>query len=504
MKTLKIMALSLFLIMLAGVSACSFGQKAGSQPHTTVTKGDITVKVNGTGKTSYANDAALAFGAAGKIEQINVKKGDTVNRGAVLARLETANLELALSQARVDEATARAAKLQSQMAVAQAQMAVTQAQQDVAQAASVQTQAEAALTLAQFNLDRIQAVGDIKDQIMKIQMLINAAEESRHQANLAGDSQTYTYFFQRLAELNQEYTKKNTDLQKLLAKDEYSGVAPYEVMAYDPVDRTFNLGGQTYNRLIVEDIQMKQQQVVIAQQSIELAKQNILKAQQNVAQANQNVEKTRQSVEQADLTLEQAAKAIAVAQKQLDSAVISAPFDGVVANLDVKTGDYYMASGVSGATPLYMVEPASLEIKAEVDEIDIAAVQVGQPAVIEMDAVSGLPIEGRVSSISLLPVTRAVNSGVVVYEVKVQFAGTPPAWVKSGMSANVEIVTIRKNSVLTVPNKALQQNPRGQKTVRVLVDNQSQEKALSLGLNDGTQSEVISGVNEGEVILLNP
>ena len=194
MKSLKIVAVSLILFILAAAAGCSTGSASSTPAQTTVTRGDINVKVSGTGKTSYAQYAQLAFGSTGKIASLNIKNGDAVTKDSVLAQLETANLELALSQAKVAESAAKAAVIDAQMAVTQTQIGVTQAQQDVTQAESAQTQAEAALTAAQFNLDRIQAVGDIKDKLMKIQMTIAATEVNRKQANASGDN-LYLYGF---------------------------------------------------------------------------------------------------------------------------------------------------------------------------------------------------------------------------------------------------------------------------------------------------------------------
>ena len=244
---------------------------------------------------------------------------------------------------------------------------------------------------------------------------------------LPGTTCTYTDLGQQLAELQNQYDRQNIVLQKLLAKDQYADVAPYEIMLYDPLAGTFALNGQTYDRLVVEDIQMKQQQVVIARQSIEMVKQTILKAQQNVELAQQNVNKARQSVDQANLALEQAAKAVEVAQKQLDSAAIKAPFNGVIASLDVKQNDYIVTPGLSAGTPIVIVDHDSLEIKASVDEIDIANIQPGQKALVTMDAMPGVQIEAKVTSIDWLPIVKPENSGVVVYLVKVGFNGAPPA-----------------------------------------------------------------------------
>lgn len=504
MKTWKVVAVSLVIVILVASSACSGGQKAAAQTQTVIAKGDIAVKMNGTGKTSYATDAKLAFDTVGKIEKLSIKEGDRVAKGTTLAKLETGNLELALSQAKVAVAQSQKALNQAGIGVSQTEIALTQAQISLSQAQSAKTAAEASLTAAQFNLDTIKSVGDVKDKIMKLQMLISAAEVNRKQANASGNTADINYLNQYLIELNSELDKRKIDLQKLLIKDAYANVAAYEVMIYDPFAQTYTLGGQTYDRLIVEDIQLKQQQVAIAQKGVEQAQQNIDQANQNINLAKQNIELSKQSVEQAKLTLEQANKAVEVAQKQLDNATIIAPFNGVAAKVDIKQGDYILTPGLSTGTPIYFVDPNSLEISVEIDEIDVANVQVKQPAVIKLDALPNTIFNGTVTSISITPKVKAQNSGVVVYEVKVGFNSVPSAQVKSGMSASVDIITVEKKGILLVPNKAIKQNAQGQKVVDVVVNQKTKEQPVEVGLTDGTQTEVISGINEGDIVIKQP
>jgi HlyD family secretion protein len=506
MNFLKITAVVLVLALLAGVSACSTAANTTAQVQTSVTNGNISVKISGTGKTGFARDAKLAFGTAGKIEKVNIKKGDAVPKDMLLAQLETDNLGLALTQARVAEAAAKGAVTQAQMAlnqaqisITQAQLATTQAQMDVTQAEQMETQAEAAQSAAQFNLDKTRTVSDIKDDITNAEWQIKIALMQMKEASRFESSSEVEYWKEQMEYYGADLSKYQNKLAELLNKEEYNGIASYE------------FEGQTYDRLIVEDVRIKQQQLKIAQQSVDLAKQGIEKAKQNVNQANQVLEQAKQNtvkytqdVEQAKLSLEQAIKAVEVAQHQLDSATIIAPFDGIVADLDITQDDFIITAGLSSGIPIYMVDPHSLEVSAEVDELDIAGIQAGQKAVITLDAVPGQPIEGKVISISLLPIQKVQNSGVVVFEVKVGFNGNPPAWAKAGMSASVEIVTSEKSGVILAPNKAIKQNGLGQKVVVVWVNQKSEERAVVLGLTDGTQTEVVSGLEQGEIVLSNP
>jgi HlyD family secretion protein len=501
-KTWKILAIPLLAVISISTAACGSGQNIALT--TQIVRGDLIVKVNGSGKIVYSTDAKLAFDTVGKIEKLTVKEGDRVTKGSILAQLETDNLELALSQAKVAAAQAQKGLSQAEIGVTQAEIALTQARLSLSQAESAKTQAESGVTVAQFNLDRIQAVGDIKDDIIKLQMQIAAAEVNRRQAAAAGNTEDFQYLNTYIIELNAEVDSRNADLQKLLGKDEYANIAAFEIMLYDPIAQKYTLGGERYDRLTVEDIRLKQQQVTIAEKAVESAQHNIDQVNQTIKLSNQNIELAKQTVEQAKLTLEQTQKAVEVAQKQLDNATITAPFDGIAANVDIKQGDYILTPGLSTGIPIYLVDPGSLEISTEIDELDIANVQINQLAVIKLDALPDVKLTGTVSSISVTPKVKALNSGLVVYEVKVKFDSLPSAQVKSGMNVSVDIVTIEKKGVILLPNKAIKNDAKGQKVVDVLTGQKTREQAVVLGLTDGSFTEVVSGVNEGEIVLLQP
>jgi HlyD family secretion protein len=498
-KTWKILAIPLLAVISISTAACGSGQNIALT--TQIVRGDLIVKVNGSGKIVYSTDAKLAFDTVGKIEKLTVKEGDRVTKGSILAQLETDNLELALSQAKVAAAQAQKGLSQAEIGVTQAEIALTQARLSLSQAESAKTQAESGVTVAQFNLDRMQAVGDIKDDIMKLQMQIAAAEVNRRQAAAAGNTEDFQYLNTYIIELNAEVDSRNADLQKLLGKDEYANIAAFEIMLYDPIAQKYTLGGERYDRLTVEDIRLKQQQVTIAEKAVESAQHNIDQVNQTIKLSNQNIELAKQTVEQAKLTLEQTQKAVEVAQKQLDNATITAPFDGIAANVDIKQGDYILTPGLSTGIPIYLVDPGSLEISTEIDELDIANVQINQLAVIKLDALPDVKLTGTVSSISVTPKVKALNSGLVVYEVKVKFDSLPSAQVKSGMNVSVDIVTTEKKDVLLIPNKSIKLNNQGKTVVNLIGNQKTEEREIKTGLTDGIQTEVIDGLQMDNIII---
>ncbi len=103
MKSWRIVAVLLLCLVLASTIACSplGGQQQASQQLVKVVRGDLMVSVSGSGNIEVSNDAKLSFGVGGRLDKIYVEEGDRVIEGDVLARLDTDDLELALTQARV-------------------------------------------------------------------------------------------------------------------------------------------------------------------------------------------------------------------------------------------------------------------------------------------------------------------------------------------------------------------------------------------------------------------
>jgi|WetSurMetagenome_2_1015567.scaffolds.fasta_scaffold48839_3 HlyD family secretion protein len=465
----------LVVLMVLSVPACGLGTNASqNQQKIPVSSGDLTIKANGSGKVGVDVDAKPSFGTGGKLVKLNIKEGDRVTKGSVLAQFETDNLELALSQAKVGVAQGQVALAQAQAALAQAQIAQTQAQ-------TAQIQSESSVSLAQFNLDRIKVVKDIKDDITKAQTQILYAELLTQDAQLRSDPEGATYWKMQKANYQMELARNQKKLAELLVKPEFTGVATYEIE------------GQTYDRLVVEDVRLKQLALQSAQQSVEQAKEN-------VELAKQNVELARGNINLAQKSLEQAAKAIEVNQKQLANATILAPIDGTVLDLNIKEGD--TVSAVSVTTPVYIIDTNTIQVSALIDEIDIPGVKVGQAVTISLDSSPDMQYNGKVNSISLGPTVNTQNTGVVVYEVKVGFTSPPPPEVKLGMSATVDIVTNQRKGVLLVPNRAIQEDDQGNPTVDVLVNDKTEPRLLKLGISDGVNTEVISGLNPGDIIVI--
>jgi HlyD family secretion protein len=184
------------------------------------------------------------------------------------------------------------------------------------------------------------------------------------------------------------------------------------------------------------------------------------------------------------------------AKLNLEKAVIVAPFDGVVADITITEGKDISTAALA-IPAISLVDTSEIEMSGLIDEIDIAMVKVGQPANITLDALPDNEVNGEVAFISLVGATQV---GVVSYDTTITLEN-PVEELRDGMTATAEVIIERRDDVLFIPNRAIRgtwENPK----VLVLVDEQVEEREITLGLTDGINTEVSSGLKEGEKVVL--
>ncbi|MFC1912608.1 efflux RND transporter periplasmic adaptor subunit [Chloroflexota bacterium] len=231
---------------------------------------------------------------------------------------------------------------------------------------------------------------------------------------------------------------------------------------------------------------------ILTKRHVSYEQQRIAKLQISAAQLQ--LDASRLQLDATKLQLDAAEQAIPEIEKQLQWAIITAPFDGTISSVDVDEGDTVLATQMI----MQLIDLTSLKLDAEVDEIDVAVLEQGQRAIIEIDALPAVQLEGEVMSIALLP---EVKSGVVLYKVKIGFNVSPDLGLRVGMSATADIVINERNNVLLVPYRAIRSDSQGNPIVEIIVGEQVEERAVVIGISDGFETEIIDGLAEGEVVL---
>ena len=195
------------------------------------------------------------------------------------------------------------------------------------------------------------------------------------------------------------------------------------------------------------------------------------------------------SVKMVELQLDQA-------QAELDKTIITASFDGIVSAVYIREGQ--QLSAMTYANPaIGLIDPSEIKMNGVIDEIDVPKVKLGQEAIVILDALPDKEVKGRITFISPESTTEV---GVVFYETTITLEN-PDEELKDGMSATAEIIIEQHDDVLLILNRAIQgswENP----FVEVATDEQIEKRQISIGLSDGIYAEVLSGLEEGEEVIL--
>ena len=148
-----------------------------------------------------------------------------------------------------------------------------------------------------------------------------------------------------------------------------------------------------------------------------------------------------------------------------------------------------------------MVMSDHLMVNTQVDETDLAQIKMNEEATITLDAYPNAPFIGKVHRISYF--STLVNN-VTTYEVDV-WPDKIPSFMLSGMTANVVFNVSEKDNVLVIPSEALLQTPDGQSfvlTPPASGNGKPQTQIIQTGITDGKETEVTSGLNEGDKVLI--
>jgi RND family efflux transporter MFP subunit len=198
------------------------------------------------------------------------------------------------------------------------------------------------------------------------------------------------------------------------------------------------------------------------------------------------------ALKNAEASLENSQVAFEQTQRNLDKTKIIAPYDGLVSVVNFNVGD---TAGTGAAVTI--VDLSKLEVKVTVAEVDIAKIKSGATAQMTLDALTGKTYTARVSAVG--PVG-AVTQGVVNYPVVLTITNADDA-IKPGMTSNLSIIVESRENVLIVPTRAVR-TQGNQRTVTVMVGDKPTSVPVRTGLASDSSIEIVSGLNEGDVIVI--
>jgi HlyD family secretion protein len=234
-----------------------------------------------------------------------------------------------------------------------------------------------------------------------------------------------------------------------------------------------------------------------AQRAYELAvnKQNVAKAQLQVLHAK---------IGQAQAQVAQDRANLKQLEEQYSYTTVESPIDGVVLSRDVEVGDAVSSILVLGSSATLIMtlgDISEVYVKGKVDESDIGKVYLGQPARIKVESFKDKTFNGKVTKISPMGVEK---DNVTTFEVRVSI-NNPGGELKAAMTANAEIILEEHKNVLQIPEGSILYDKDKKASVEVPNPKGKEGKskvAVNIGISNGAKTELLSGLKEGDQVVL--
>ena len=204
----------------------------------------------------------------------------------------------------------------------------------------------------------------------------------------------------------------------------------------------------------------------------------------------------------AKATVLQAEASVTVAMANLSRTRLTAPFAGVVAKIEGELNEYVTPSpvGVQTMPAVDLIESTCYYVSAPIDEVDAAAVKVGMDARISLDAFRGRQFPGKVRRIA--PYVLDLEKQARTVEIEASFNDNVDfSLLLAGYSADVEILIEARDDALRIPTEAVTED----NTVYTYSPSNGtvDEKIVATGLTNWATTEVVSGLSEGELVVVN-
>jgi len=198
---------------------------------------------------------------------------------------------------------------------------------------------------------------------------------------------------------------------------------------------------------------------------------------------------------------------------QIDKATVLSPVEGMVVYATSSRGGFGrqdrqpLADGVEvweRQELIYIPKSSSSVAEVDVHEASLDKVRAGLPAVVTVDALPGKKFVGTVSRIAPLPNAQSMwmNPDLKVYTTNIDLESPDPA-LRSGMSCKADIIVQQYKDVVYIPVQCVLRIG-GQPTVHVVKDGKVEKRNVEIGLDDDINVAILSGLNEGEIVLLAP
>jgi len=308
---------------------------------------------------------------------------------------------------------------------------------------------------------------------------------------------------QNLAQLDQQEIQAQVEAQRAQLASAQANVGAYEANIDQDKVNAAAPDLPMYKLTLDRNVEM-QKDGIVSRQVLDDADKDYLAALTRRDSSKAQIGVDTAKLKQARAQVQQAEASLKQLEEQLGYTTIVAPMDGVILSRDVEIGDAVSSILVLGSTATLVMTEGDVNevyVDGKVDEADIAHVYLGQPARIKVESFRDRTFNGKVTKISPMGVEK---DNVTTFEVRVSI-NNPGGELKALMTANAEILLDEHKGVLTVPENAVTYDV--QKNASVEIPDKKQKDGtrkvpVTVGLSNGSVTEIVKGLNEGDQVVL--
>lgn len=491
--------------MLVVLGVLIFGGSNEPKVETVLAKrADLIQEVSVNGRVKPAQDVDLAFKQSGRVAAVRVAVGDSVAAGQTLVRLDTTEAELSIRDAELQLADAKLAldKLQNEATDALTEAELKEAYED-------------GLTAAAGVFSELYVILDDLDSLLFGVSLSTDSTENNikyYVTIIDGYDARYIGLDSRLA-VAHAAAEKNYDIAFTLYEKAQRGGDEFTEEA---ILATYSLTQDVLNIIksardaiqFFKDKSSTEHWAPLKPETVNAHLANLasyhstvngyllsLLDSVNAIKNKNNLLGGRDlDIRSQQLEVEKKENALFQAKEKLVDLYLRASFAGVVTRQDAKVGEIVSAN----VSAISIISAARLQIEANIPEVDVAKIKVGDSAEVTLDAYG----DDLVFSAQVVKIDPAetIVEGVATYKTTFQFK-EDDGRIKPGMTADINILAAKREGVLVVPARAMISR-NGEKLVRVLTGGEMEEVVVITGLrgSDGNV-EVVSGLDGGEQVV---
>ena len=488
---------SIIVVIIIIIGILLFGSTSADEQTITVRRADYVNRVSVSGKVVAAQISDLGFDQSGRVATVQAAVGDKVKAGTVLASIENGSYRADVAQKQATLEKERANLAAAERGTRNEELAVTE---------QTYTDASSALIIAMRNA-HLETEGAL---LTKVDTLFTDGNTDNPEISVRTRSFVEEQKMERdRIAVGRQVAAWKASLTGLSVTTDSARLQSVRAIGVDAMEAANTLIDQL--AAIVGDITTANSGITQADIDVYRASINSAGTQVGTAATAEQAAYTTWTAAERSLALKRAgstaedvsAKAAQVrsatadvesAQALLRKTLIIAPFDGIVTKMDLKVGQV-----ASPSTPqVAMMSSTVFEIDSYIPEVYITQVAVDNSATLTLDAF-GSDRTFAAKVISVDP-AETVRDGISTYKTKLRLDDGDPR-IRSGMTANIQIVTEVKKDIIAVPQGVITTKD-GVKYVRIKRADHIEDVPVTVG---GTASfgqvEIVSGLTEGDIIV---